>query len=172
MRGFKYEQLNVVVDGLQSANAACPNRMDPPTSQIVLNRIKQIEILKGPHALRYGIGLGGTINFIQESPNFNPSPGAYGRLSSMYESNGQVFRNEGRVGFSGQNHDIGILGSWSQGSDYSDGNGAVVPAEFRRGTIGLYSDFKLNASNLHPSKREPQLCTRCGFSVLGHGFEV
>jgi iron complex outermembrane recepter protein len=148
MRGFKYEQLNVVVDGLQSANAACPNRMDPPTSQIALNRIKQIEILKGPHALRYGIGLGGTINFIQESPNFNPSPGAYGRLSSMYESNGQVFRNEGRVGFSGQNHDIGILGSWSQGSDYLDGNGAVVPAEFRRGTIGMYSDFKLNASNL------------------------
>ena len=34
MRGFKYDQLNVVIDGLQSANAACPNRMDPPPSQI------------------------------------------------------------------------------------------------------------------------------------------
>ena len=33
-RGFKYEQLNIVIDGAQSASAACPNRMDPPTSQI------------------------------------------------------------------------------------------------------------------------------------------
>lgn len=71
MRGFKYEQLNVVIDGLQTAHAACPNRMDPPTSQVVLNRIKQVEILKGPHALRYGIGLGGTLNFIQEDPVFS-----------------------------------------------------------------------------------------------------
>lgn len=30
MRGFKYDQLNVVINGMQSANAACPNRMDPP----------------------------------------------------------------------------------------------------------------------------------------------
>ena len=30
MRGFKYEQLNIVIDGLQFAIAACPNRMDPP----------------------------------------------------------------------------------------------------------------------------------------------
>ncbi len=37
MRGFKYDQLNIVVNGLQSANAACPNRMDPPTSQVALN---------------------------------------------------------------------------------------------------------------------------------------
>ena len=29
-RGFKYDQLNVVLNGAQSATAACPNRMDPP----------------------------------------------------------------------------------------------------------------------------------------------
>ncbi len=32
-RGFKYDQLNVVMNGAQGATAACPNRMDPPTSQ-------------------------------------------------------------------------------------------------------------------------------------------
>jgi iron complex outermembrane recepter protein len=148
MRGFKYDQLNIVIDGLQSATAACPNRMDPPTSQIALNRIKQIEILKGPHALRYGIGLGGTINFIQEDPKFSVERGVYGRYSTMYESNGQIFRNEGRVGFTGENHDIGIMGSYSTGSDYVDGNGNVVPANFKRGTLGMYGDFKISNSDL------------------------
>jgi len=148
MRGFKYDQLNIVIDGLKSAGAACPNRMDPPTSQIALNRIKQIEILKGPHALRYGIGLGGTINFIQEDPKFSIDRGVYGRYSTMYESNGQIFRNEGRVGFTGENHDIGILGSYSSGTDYVDGDGNIIPANFRRGTIGMYGDFRLSSSDL------------------------
>jgi iron complex outermembrane receptor protein len=148
MRGFKYDQLNIVIDGLQSATAACPNRMDPPTSQIALNRIKQIEILKGPHALRYGIGLGGTINFIQEDPKFSIERGVYGRYSTMYESNGQIFRNEGRVGLTGANHDIGLMGSYSKGSDYVDGNGNIVPANFKRGTLGMYGDFRISSSDL------------------------
>lgn len=148
MRGFKYDQLNIVIDGLQSAAAACPNRMDPPTSQIALNRIKQVEILKGPHALRYGIGLGGTINFIQEDPHFSMDKGVYGRFSSMYESNGNVFRNEGRVGFHGQNHDIGVMGSWSKGTDYVDGDGNAVPSSFMRGTVGMYGDFRIGSRDL------------------------
>lgn len=148
MRGFKYEQLNIVIDGFQTAGAACPNRMDPPTSQVALNRIKQVEILKGPHALRYGIGLGGTINFIQEDPHFSIEKGVYGRFSSMYESNGNIFRNEGRVGFNGENHDIGIMGSWSTGTDYADGEGNVVPSSFKRGTLGIYADFKLSHHDL------------------------
>jgi iron complex outermembrane receptor protein len=148
MRGFKYDQLNIVINGLQSANAACPNRMDPPTSQIALNRIQEVEILKGPHALRYGIGLGGTINYIQEMPNFTSSPGVYGRVSSMFETNGEVWRNDARVGFQGSNYDIGVLGSYSTGSDYLDGDGNPVPADFKRGTIGLYADLQLSERDL------------------------
>ncbi|TDQ16549.1 iron complex outermembrane receptor protein [Algoriphagus boseongensis] len=148
MRGFKYDQLNIVVNGLQSANAACPNRMDPPTSQIALNRIREVEILKGPHALRYGIGLGGTINYIQETPNFTSYPGIYGRVSSMFETNGDVWRNDARIGFQGSNYDIGVLGSYSVGSDYLDGDGNPVPANFKRGTLGIYADFQATNRDL------------------------
>ncbi len=65
-RGFKYDQLNVVIDGSQCASAACPNRMDPPTSQVAPNMTGRIEILKGPHALRFGNSFGATINFISK----------------------------------------------------------------------------------------------------------
>ncbi|NVK48541.1 MAG: TonB-dependent receptor [Cyclobacteriaceae bacterium] len=148
MRGFKYDQLNVVINGIQTANAACPNRMDPPTSQVALNRIKQVEILKGPHALRYGIGLGGTINYIPESPVFTTEPGTYGRFSSLYESNGNIWRNEGRIGFQGSNYEFGVLGSYSSGQDYQDGNGNLIPANFKRGTVGLYGDIQVTDRDL------------------------
>lgn len=167
MRGFKYDQLNIVVNGLQSANAACPNRMDPPTSQVALNRIREIEILKGPHALRYGIGLGGTINYIQEAPAFTSTPGIYGRVSSLFESNGDVWRNDARVGFQGEKYDIGILGSYSAGNDYLDGDGNLVPADFKRGTVGLYADFQATQKDLLQVSVNRNFARNVDFPSLG-----
>ena len=143
LRGFKYDQLNIVINGAQSATAACPNRMDPPSSQVAPNMMDRIEVLKGPHALRYGSALGGTINFIPSAPRFAEDPGWYGRLSAAYESNGNIARNEGMVGFHGQNYDLGVFGSWSQGNDYEDGEGRTVPAEFLRGSFGARLGIKL-----------------------------
>lgn len=167
MRGFKYDQLNIVVNGLQSANAACPNRMDPPTSQIALNRIREVEILKGPHALRYGIGLGGTINYIQETPSFTSPPGVYGRVSSMFETNGDVWRNDARVGFQGSNYDIGILGSYSTGNDYLDGDGNPVPSNFKRGTLGIYADFQASQKDLIQTSINRNFARDVDFPSLG-----
>lgn len=147
LRGFKYDQLNVVIDGLQSANAACPNRMDPGSSQIMLNQIKKVEILKGPHALRYGNAFG-TINFVSESPQFTPEVALHGRASALYESNGNVIRNEAKVGFTSAQLNTGILFSYSEGSDYSDGNGERVASDFLRGSIGAYLHYKPSASDL------------------------
>ncbi|MFL0685592.1 MAG: TonB-dependent receptor domain-containing protein [Algoriphagus aquaeductus] len=167
MRGFKYDQLNIVVNGLQSANAACPNRMDPPTSQVALNRIREVEILKGPHALRYGIGLGGTINYIQEAPDFTSTSGVYGRLSSLFESNGDVWRNDARVGFQGANYDIGVLGSYSLGSDYLDGDGNPVPGNFKRGTLGLYADLQASKKDLFQVSVNRNFARDVDFPSLG-----
>ena len=41
----KYDQLNIVLNGAQCATAACPNRMDPPTSQLAPNTIEKVEIV-------------------------------------------------------------------------------------------------------------------------------
>ena len=145
-RGFKYDQLNVVMNGAQSATAACPNRMDPPTSQMAPNMMDRIEILKGPHALRFGTGFGATINFIPAQLRFSSEPDLYGRASSGYESNGSLFRGESQLGFSGEKHDINLFASWSKGNDYTSGNGETVQADFNRGSFGTHIGLKL-ASN-------------------------
>ncbi len=143
-RGYKYDQLNVVLNGAQSATAACPNRMDPPTSQMAPNMTDRIEIIKGPHGLRFGTGFGGTINFIPSKLQFTSNPDIYGRLSSGYESNGNIFRSEGQFGFSGSQYDLSIFGAWSQGNDYTTGNEEAVQANFLRGSFGTNIGVKLS----------------------------
>jgi iron complex outermembrane receptor protein len=145
-RGFKYDQLNVVMNGAQSATAACPNRMDPPTSHMAPNMMDRIEILKGPHALRFGTGIGATINFIPAKLRFTTTPDFYGRLSSGYESNGNIFRGESQFGLSGEKYDVSFFASWSQGDDYTTGNNETVQADFIRGSFGTNIGIKL-ASN-------------------------
>jgi iron complex outermembrane recepter protein len=148
VRGFKYDQINVVLDGVQSAVAACPNRMDPPTSQMAPNTIEHIEILKGPYVLRFGNGFGATINFAGTQPAFRDSPATYGRLSGGYESNGSMLRSEGMLGFSGKWYDLGVFASWSKGDDYRAGNQNLIPADFSRGSLGTTLGLKLTSQQI------------------------
>lgn len=148
IRGFKYDQINMVFNGGLSATAACPNRMDPPTSQMAPNMIQRIEILKGPHALRYGCSFGATVNFIPVSPVFSESHKVYGRLSGGYESNGNILRSEGLLGFNGSRYDLRLFASWSQGDDYSSGEEYVIPSGFQRGSFGTRLGLKLSENQL------------------------
>ncbi len=143
-RGFKYDQLNIVLNGAQSATAACPNRMDPPTSQMAPNMMDHIEVLKGPHSLRFGTGFGATINFIPAKLRFTSEPDVYGRFSSRYESNGNILRGEGQIGYSTEKYDVSVFGAWSEGDDYEAGNGQTVPADFLRGSFGTNLGIKLS----------------------------
>ena len=143
LRGFKYDQINVVLNGAQSATAACPNRMDPPTSQMAPNMTDRIEVLKGPHSLRYGGSFGGTINFIPAPLRFSDRLRPYGRYSGGYDSNGDIFRSEGSLGFSGQRYDLRLFAAWSQGNDYAAGDGSIVKAAFSRNSYGANLGIKL-----------------------------
>lgn len=148
VRGFKYDQVNIVLDGVQSAVAACPNRMDPPSSQMAPNMIDRIEILKGPHQLRYGSAFGATINFAGVQPNFSETQNVYGRLSGGYENNGGILRSEGLLGLSGRYYDLGVFASWSQGNDYKSGNGSTIQSDFLRGSFGSNLGLKVSPNQL------------------------
>ncbi|WP_347841239.1 TonB-dependent receptor domain-containing protein [uncultured Draconibacterium sp.] len=144
LRGFKYDQINLVLDGSQTASAACPNRMDPAASQIPINMIAEAEVQKGPHSLRYGNAFGGTINFKSSAPAFSEKTKAVGRLGTSYESNGNIFRTEGVAGVSGAKTDFRVFGAYSSGKDYTDGDGVTIPAAFNRLNWGGKFGVKLS----------------------------
>ena len=167
LRGFKYDQLNVVMNGTQSATAACPNRMDPPTSQMAPNMIDRIEILKGPYALRYGAGFGGTINFIANDPEFSPSLASFGRVSGGYESNGQLLRSEAMAGFRGEKYETSFFGSWSQGNDYTTGNASTIQADFKRASFGGQVNIKLASNQILQFSVNKNSARDADFPALG-----
>lgn len=145
LRGFKYEQLTIVTDGACASTAACPNRMDPPSSQVSLNMTEKVEVFKGPFALRYGNSFGGTINFVSMAPVFTDKLKPLARVTAGYESNGSVFRTEAMAGLSSKLVNWQLFGSLSQGNDYTDGNGTKVPGDFYRNSLGTTLALKLSA---------------------------
>lgn len=136
LRGFKYEQLTIVTDGACASTAACPNRMDPPSSQVSLNMTEKVEVFKGPFALRYGNSFGGTINFVSAAPAFSETLRPLARITAGYESNGNILRTEAMAGLSSKAINWQLFGSLSQGDDYTDGNGTKVPGDFYRNSLG------------------------------------
>lgn len=147
-RGYKYDQLNIVYNNCQGATAACPNRMDPPTSQMSPNMIERIEVYKGPHALRFGTGFGGSINFIPAEPSFTDELNLKGRFSSEFQDNGNAFKSEGMIGYTGVFYDFNIIAAWSQGKDYITGNGESVDAGYNRGSYGTNLSLKLSSDHI------------------------
>jgi len=134
IRGYKYDQLNVRVDGFMRIEGGCPNRMDPNISHIEVDDIDRIEVIKGPYVLRYGPTMGGFLNLVTTRPT--PFSGKKFQIIARgikgYESswNGTKDRLNVKLGndklyfnFSANNQDYG---------NYKDGNGNLVFSSFRK----------------------------------------
>ncbi len=142
LRGFKYEQLNIVTDGAVYAINACPSRMDPSISQINMNSVSEAQIYKGPYQFRFGSTLGGTINFVSEKPFFTDKTKLKNRFSSSYDSNGSIFRNELMSQLTSKKFNVDLFGSYNDGDRYKDGNGDEVRSAFKRYSIGSKIQYK------------------------------
>lgn len=147
-RGFKWEQVSILNDGGLTAHAACPNRMDPPSSQVMINQVEKIEISKGPHNFRYGPATGAVVNFKTADPQFSSQKEMFGRISIGGESNGEVFRTEGQVGWRGEKLQVSAAGSYSNGQDYTDGSKNFIPGVFNRGAINLNAAYLLKQNQI------------------------
>lgn len=87
VRGFKFSQLNVVMDGGMKIENGCPNRMDPVSSHVEVEELSQIDVVKGPYLLNYGPALGGVINIQTEEPHPYERFEIHGNALFGYETN-------------------------------------------------------------------------------------
>jgi len=132
IRGFKYSQINVVINGAQGVEGGCPNRMDPTTSRIDAEEIESIEVLKGPYALSYGASLGGTLNLVSRYPKPQDSLGVNVKALRAYESNWNGHKEHLSVGGGNKNAFVLLSGNrWNYGN-YTDGNRDLVKAKFSK----------------------------------------
>lgn len=130
MRGMSGNRLNVRVDGLATTAAACPNRMDPPTSHIRLTDVEQVEIHHGPHALQYGPSFGGTINFVRVEPGPFEQRGWHGDLTAGFESNTGRRKTDVRLMAGDSRWNVMLTGGLAGAGTYVSGSGQQVGAGF------------------------------------------
>ncbi|MEN8226002.1 MAG: TonB-dependent receptor [Bacteroidota bacterium] len=132
VRGFKYSQLNVQLNGGQKIEGGCPNRMDPAAAHIDVDDINSLEVIKGPFALKYGPNFGGVINMktLQPLPNneFEINVGAM----IGYESNWNGMKN--RLSVNGGNDKVFFFlsGNFKKYGNYKDGDGREVKSGFEK----------------------------------------
>jgi iron complex outermembrane recepter protein len=87
VRGFKYNQVTVLLNSGVKIEGGCPNRMDPVAAHVESENVKKIEIIKGPYVLKYGPVLGALINLETELPHPYSKPEIHGEVLYGFETN-------------------------------------------------------------------------------------
>jgi iron complex outermembrane receptor protein len=130
VRGFKYSQLMTLINGAIEIEGGCPNRMDPTTSHIDIDDVEQIEVIKGPYALRYGPSFGGVINLITYQPKFGDKFEVHTKISSGYESNWNGNKEHLVVTGGTKKINFMLTGNRMQYGNYDDGNDNIYKSSF------------------------------------------
>jgi len=130
LRGQRKDDINVIIDG-GKIYGACPNRMDPPTSHIITNNIKDVEVIEGPYDVEDFGTLSGVVKVTTNQPTKN--------------LHGDVNLNAGSWGYkkasafvSGGNDKVKVLlgASTEQSDQYEDGDGHTLAEQLKIATDG------------------------------------
>lgn len=132
LRGFKYSQLTVLIDGGVHSTNACPNRMDPTISQVAPEEIEKIEVIKGPFSVRYGAALGGIINIVNRRPDRSSGQAVAGSVEAGYQSNGGNIYSNLFVQSVMNKFDLSINAGYKDYGNYESGAGQEIASSFSR----------------------------------------
>ncbi len=117
LRGFKRDDINVLIDGAK-IYGACPNRMDPPAMHISISDIKSIQLVEGPFDVENFGSMGGAIKVETKEPTkgFGGDVDITGGSFSYKKFDGSIHGGDKKLQFS--------LGATYENSDqYEDGDG-------------------------------------------------
>ncbi len=125
LRGQKRDNIVVTVDDAK-VYGACPNRMDPPISHIVVSNIDSVTVSEGPYNVEdFGV-LSGDVNVQTRKPK----DGFHG---DIYMNAGSFNYKKGGAILSGGNNKIKVLitGSREEGDQYKDGDGKTFAGQMK-----------------------------------------
>ncbi len=145
LRGYKFEQLNVQMDGGIHSTNACPNRMDPAISQISIEDIEKVEVIKGPYSVRFGPVFGGIVNVIDKRPQKKEGHAVSGTVEGGYQSNGDNFYTNIYTQVVKERWDFLISAGYKDYGNYTSGNGDTIASSFKR--FGYTAKAGYNVAN-------------------------
>jgi len=149
VRGFKFSQLNVVLDGGMKIENGCPNRMDPVSSHVEVEELSNINVVKGPFQLNYGPAMGGVINLETEDPHPYAKFEIHGNAMFGYETNWDGAKEH--FSLYGGNSKIYFLanGGYRKYGDYtsggSGGESVTYKTSFRKYNYGAKVGYAITS---------------------------
>ncbi len=146
LRGFKYSQLNVLIDGGVHSTNACPNRMDPTIAQIAPEEIEKIEVIKGPYSVRFGPSLGGIINIVNRKPDRSMDQKVAGSLEAGYQSNGGNLYSNLFVQSVLKKFDFSLNAGYKDYGNYESGSGQEIASSFSRFGYAMKMGYQFTQS--------------------------
>ena len=160
LRGFKYDQINVQIDGGTKSSNACPNRMDPAISQVSPEEVAKAEVIKGPYSVRFGPSLGGLINIVTSRPEKVNKFKAKAVIEGGYLSNGGNYYGQANVQLLSKGVDVSLNADYKNFGDYQSGDGTTIPSSYSR------FGYAVKVGNNHGKNKQNriQLTWRQGFA--------
>ena len=136
LRGQRKDDINIIVDG-GKVYGACPNRMDPPTSHIITNNIKDVEVIEGP----YDVEDFGTLSGAVKIKTKQPSKNLHGDINLNVGSWGY---KKASASVSGGSDRVKLLigASTEQSNQYRDGDGNTLAEQLRLKTSNPKYNYK------------------------------
>ncbi|NOX84880.1 MAG: TonB-dependent receptor [Chlorobi bacterium] len=160
IRGFKYGEINIQIDGGTKTSNACPNRMDPAISQVSPEEVEKAEVIKGPYQVRFGPSLGGTINVVTENPEKTDHFKVKGSAGGGYMSNGNNFYGQADLQLLSKDFDVSLHADYKNFGNYKSGNGTTIPSSYSR------FGYSVKLGNNHGKNKQNriQLTLRQGYA--------
>jgi len=132
VRGFRYNQVSIILNGGIKIEGGCPNRMDPVASHVENEDLAQVEIVRGPYILKYGPVMGALVNMNPIQPKPSSQPYIHGKFRYGFETNWNGQREHLEI--SGGNNAIffRLSGGFKGYGSYTAGNGELFNTSFRK----------------------------------------
>jgi iron complex outermembrane receptor protein len=122
VRGYKFSQLNVILNNGVKIENGCPNRMDPVNARIETEDIGNIEIIKGPYLLKYGPSFGGVINLVPDQPRRYEEFEIHGNALYGFESNWNGEKVHASINGGNNKFYFLLAGGYRNYGNYNSGN--------------------------------------------------
>ena len=166
IRGFKYAQLNVMIDGSVKIEGGCPNRMDPTAAHVDVNDLLEIKIIKGPYALKYGPSFGGFINLVTWRPRFYKRWQFHGNGFIGLQSNGMGYKSKIEFFGGSKNFTYQVSAGTRKYEDYKDGSGRWVKASMNSYFAKANFGFRINKKHIIDAGIDGSLGRNIDFPAL------
>lgn len=140
VRGFKFSDLNVILDNGIKVENGCPNRMDPTTSHVEVEDIEKIDVIKGPYIMKYGPALGGVVNLLTEKPHPYDTFQIHANALYGFETNWNGQKEHLSINGGNKNVYFLISGGYRDYGNYESGNleghDTTINTSFRKFNYG------------------------------------